>query len=100
MFDASDLNGFAGMDDPPAPDDLITRDTLWRTREGQLVAIKDMGDQHLLRTIRVLRQMSPIGTRFKTTPERRRHWVNAMANEAYRRHLELDPLEEKEPVHE
>jgi hypothetical protein len=31
----------------------ITRDTLWRTKDGTLVAVKNMDDQHLLNTIRV-----------------------------------------------
>lgn len=53
-----------------------------------------------MNTIRVLRNMSPIGTTFKTAPETRRRWINAMANEAYERGLQIDELTEKEPVHE
>jgi hypothetical protein len=79
---------------------MIDRESLWCTRDGRPIPIKDMADSHLLNTIRVLRKMSPLGTTFKTTEERRRKWVNAMANEAYARELELDPLTENEPVHE
>lgn len=75
-------------------EDEITRDTAWRTRDGRLVAIRDMTDQHLLNTIRVLRRRSPIGTAFKTSGVRRRRWINAMANEAYERGLSLDELGE------
>lgn len=68
--------------------------------DGHLIAIKDMEDRHLLNAVRVLRNMSPIGTKFKTSDVSRRAWVNAMANEAYARGLQLDPLTEGEPVHE
>jgi len=78
----------------------ITRDSVWRTKTGILIRIRDMDDQHLLNTIRVLRAMSPIGTTFKTTPERRRRWLNAMSNEAYSRELELDEWTQNEPIHE
>lgn len=78
----------------------ITRDTLWYPMRGEPVRIKDMHDKHLLATIRVLRGMSPIGTRFRTPDFRRRQWVNAMANEAYQRGLTLDELTSTEPVHE
>lgn len=81
-------------------EELITRDSIWTARNGQRIAIRDMTDSHLLNAIRVLRNMSPIGTTFKTTDVRRRMWVNAMANEAYARGLWLDELIEKEPVHE
>lgn len=81
-------------------DESLTRDSVWTTRDGKRVAIRDMGDQHLLNTIRVLRAMSPVGTKFRTTPERRRQWVNAMANEAYARGLALDELTDGEPTHE
>jgi hypothetical protein len=78
----------------------ITRDSIWLMRNGQRVAIKNMKDDHLLNTIRVLRRMSPIGTQFVTSDERRRRWVNAMANEAYLRRLTIDELQLSEPVHE
>jgi hypothetical protein len=78
----------------------ITRETFWRCQDGRYVPIKDMEDSHLLRTIRVLRGMSPIGTTFKTDSVRRRNWLNAMANEAYSRGLELDGIRESDPVHE
>lgn len=81
-------------------DSEITPDSLWRTQDGKLVAVRKMGDRHLLNTIRVLRDMSPIGTQVKLTAERRRRWLNVMANEAYERELEIDPLTEDEPVHE
>lgn len=74
----------------------FTRDSQWRTKEGRFVRIRNMTDQHLLNTIRVLRDMSPIKTKFKTTPERRRRWLNVMANEAYERGLQIDPLTEEE----
>ena len=81
-------------------DDQITSTTEWTCADQRRVRICDMTDQHLLNTIRVLRRMSPLGTIFRTTPERRRQWVNAMANEAYARGLTLDALQEHEPVHE
>lgn len=96
-FPASDLNGWAGFDDPPEPEpEQITRDSIWVTRDKQHIAIKDMRDEHLLNTIRVLRGISPIGTTFSTTDERRRRWINAIANEAYLRKLEIDPLSDAE----
>jgi hypothetical protein len=82
------------------PREEITRESIWTTKAGRRVKIADMDDRHLLNTIRVLRGMSPIGTRFTTTEVRRRQWVNAMANEAYDRELELDELTEEEPTHE
>jgi hypothetical protein len=79
----------------------LTRDTLWRTREGQILRIRDMEDSHVLNIIRCLRNMSPHGTRVNAgDPKRRREWLNFLANEAYARGLELDPLTEDEPVHE
>lgn len=78
----------------------ITRDSLWRTATGELVAVKDMTDSHLLNLIRVFRNMSPLGTRLKALQEDRMRWVNALANEAYARGLKLDELREGEPVHE
>lgn len=89
---------FEGGPDPNEGE--ITRETVWRTKDGMRIAIMDMANSHLLNTIRVLRNMSPIGTTFKTTDERRRRWVNAMANEAYLRGLSLDTLQDGEPVHE
>lgn len=80
-------------------DIVITRETQWRTQIGTRIRICDMTDSHLLRTIRVLRSMSPIGTKFNTTPERRRAWLNAMANEAYERGLHIDEITEQELAH-
>ena len=74
----------------------ITRDSIWTTKDRKKVAIKDMGDHHLLNTIRVLRGISPIGTTFSTTDPRRRRWINAMANEAYSRGLWLDSPSEND----
>ena len=96
----SDLNGQAGFDDP-VPVDAITRDTLWRTMDGRIVAVRDMDDQHILNIIRCLRNMSPQGTRVNAgPPSKRREWLNVLANEAYSRGLSLDPLTENEPAHE
>jgi hypothetical protein len=78
----------------------ITRDSLWRTATGELVAVKDMTDSHLLNLVRVFRNMSPIGTTLKALRADRMRWVNALANEAYARGLTLDELMEGEPVHE
>jgi len=78
----------------------VTRESKWREMGGRLIRICDMDDHHLLCAIRVLRNMSPIGTKWHGIPSRRRMWLNAMANEAYARGLELDPLTETEPVHE
>ncbi len=84
-----------------ARDDEVTRDSIWRTKDGQLVAVKDMKDSHLFNLIRCFRGMSPLGTRVVTKTEARRHdWLNALANEAYARGLQLDDLTETEPVHE
>lgn len=80
--------------------ELITRDSIWRTQDHHRVAIKDMDDKHLLNTIRVLRDMSPLKTKFRTSAVRRRNWINAMANEAYSRGLILDELQPTELVHE
>lgn len=101
-FPSSDLNGWAGILDEESPvPEAVTRDSLWRTKEGRILAIKDMGDQHLLNTIRCLREMSPIGTKIRIhSHARRRQWVNAMANEAYARGLKPDELTDGEPVHE
>lgn len=79
----------------------ITRDTLWRTAGGRVLAIKDMEDGHILNIIRCLRDMSPQGTQVCAGDlARRREWLNVLANEAYARGLQLDPLIEGEPVHE
>lgn len=83
--------------------DEITRETEWLTQDKRRIRICDMGNRHLLNTIRVLRNMSPIGTKFAGTDVRRRQWLNAMATEAYLRHLKIDeltPEEEKETKHE
>lgn len=93
MFDSSDLNGQAGLLEP---DDSLNSDSIWTCKDGRRIPIGQMGNDHLLRTIRVLRGKSPIGTKFKTSPERRRKWLNAMANEAYERGLQIDPLTEEE----
>lgn len=77
-----------------------SRDSIWKTKEGQLVRIREMTDHHLLCTIRVLRGKSPHGTRFICGVVVRREWLNAMANEAYSRGLSLDEVDERDPVHE
>jgi hypothetical protein len=69
-------------------------------RNGRQVSIQQMTDDHLLNTIRVLRNASPVGTIVKTAHVRRRQWLNVMANEAYDRGLSLDPVNDKDPVHE
>lgn len=102
-FPSSDLNGQSGIlndFDVIEIEEGFNGDTYWRTQDGKYVRIKDMSDSHLLNTLRVLRAMSPIGTQFKTTSERRRRWVNAIANEVYKRGLQIDPLVEGELVHE
>jgi hypothetical protein len=76
----------------------ITRDTPWITKEGKRVPIRNMTDTHLLATIRVLRNLSPIGTTFRTDDVRRREWVNVMANEAYARGLTIDPVNLEELI--
>lgn len=94
---ASDAYPYNDLDELPAIEpEQITRDSIWVTRDKKRVAIKDMDDHHLLSAIRVLRGISPIGTTFSTTDERRRRWINAMANEAYLRKLEIDPLSDAE----
>ena len=99
-FPDSDLNGQAwyltGWDGEPPE---ITRETEWRTREGRRVRIADMDDHHLLATIRVLRGKSPIGTTVTVDDVRRRDWINAMANEVYRR-LTLEEPDDADPIHE
>ena len=79
---------------------LIDQQPEWRTMDKRFVRICDMADSHLLNTIRVLRGLSPVGTRHSLRPARRMMWLNAMANEAYDRGLTLDPIREGEPVHE
>lgn len=79
---------------------LIDRESLWKTKDERRVAIKDMDDHHLLATIRVLRNMSPVKTRVKMDAVRRMQWSNAMANEAYARGLRIDETTDKEPRHE
>ena len=49
--------------------------------------MRDMDDRHLLNTIRVFRNKSPIGTVVTCDAVRRREWLNVMANEAYARGL-------------
>lgn len=63
--------------------DPSVENPVWRTKDGVDVAVSEMGDSHLLNTIRVLRGISPIGTLFSTTLARRRRWVDVRANEAY-----------------
>lgn len=67
----------------------ITRESLWRMRDAQEVYVKDMENEHLLNTIRMLQGRSPIGTVFGVVISRRRAWISVMTNEAYRRGLEL-----------
>lgn len=99
MGDMADDQRIWEMSQPRVDD--VTRDSIWRTKDGRLVAIKDMQDSHLLNVIRCFRDMSPHGTKVVAgDAARRRQWVNALANEAYRRGLSLDELTEKEPVHE
>lgn len=79
----------------------ITRESKWRTQTGEIIRICDMADSHLLNAIRCLRLISPKGTKVSmSSSQQRRRYLNAMANEAYARGLELDPLTENEPVHE
>lgn len=79
----------------------MTRDSTWYTVYGEAVAIKNMSDDHLRNTIRVLRDISPVGIRFTTLdPVLRRDYLNVMANECYARGLGLDELTTSEPVHE
>ena len=62
--------------------------------------MRDMDDRHLLNTIRVFRNKSPIGTVVTCDAVRRREWLNVMANEAYARGLSIDPVDDKDPIHE
>ena len=74
----------------------LTRDSIWRCKDGRTVRVKDMLNGHLLNTINVLRGKSKLGTEFKTSDERRSEWLNVMANEAYLRGLTLEPLSDEE----
>lgn len=79
----------------------VTRESIWRTMDGQRIAVKDLADSHLLNIIRCFRNLSPHGTRvMPNAPTRRRQWLNMLANEAYARGLKLDDLTEDEPAHE
>lgn len=81
--------------------DEITREHIWTTATGERIAIKDLKDSHLLNIIRCFRGISLLGTKVAPRdPEGRMRWVNALANEAYRRGLKLDDAVEEEPVHE
>lgn len=95
-----EMADYYNTSDDAAPEEEITRDSIWTTRTGERIAVKNMTDSHILNTLRVLREMSPIGTKFKTSAVRRRQWVNALANEAYTRSLTLDDIVKGEPVHE
>lgn len=74
----------------PEPPTGIDRNTVWVTKDGQKVSIKNMTDIHLLRTIRVLLGESPIETTFRATAERRKQFIQVMCNEAHRRRLSLE----------
>lgn len=87
---------YADQEDPGFDPPRLTRDSLWRCKDGRTVRVKDMLNSHLLNTINVLRGKSKRGTEFKTTDERRSEWLNVMANEAYLRGLTLDPLSDDE----
>jgi hypothetical protein len=59
-----------------------TRESLWRTMDGRVLAVKDMEDSHILNIIRCIRGMSPEGTKVNCGgPTRRREWLNMLANE-------------------
>jgi hypothetical protein len=73
---------------------------VWVTREKRRIPVREMGDNHLLHTITMLRGKSPIGTRFICEDVVRRRWLNILANEAYDRGLAIDALDGKDPVHE
>jgi hypothetical protein len=68
----------------------IHEDSIWITRIGMRVPVKQMEDSHLLNTIRVLKSESPIGTRFNCSDEDRQLWIEVMMAEAARRGLFLD----------
>lgn len=88
------------MDDEDYDPEPITRDSEWVTRDKKRVPICKMDDSHLLNTIRVLRGKSPVGTTWSGDSVRRREWLNAMANEAYARGLQIEEVDDKDPVHE
>jgi hypothetical protein len=72
----------------------ISRETIWKCKDGTKLPIKDMEDSHLLNTIRCLMGKSPHKTEIRVGEVRRRELLSVMCNEAYRRRLQLlDPID-------
>ena len=59
----------------------LTRESQWQRRDGTLIRVCDMGDDHLLNTIRVLQFKSPIGTIVRFSAMARKAWIKVMTKE-------------------
>ncbi len=70
-----------GQIDPPE----ISRESLWTCKDKTQMPIKAMTSSHLLNTIRVLLKKSPKGTKYHTDGITRKHLIQVMCNELYRR---------------
>jgi hypothetical protein len=68
------------VDAPP-----LSRESIWQCYDGTRLPIKDMETSHLLNTIRCLLGKSPHGTVIKTGRHKRKHLIQVMCNEVYRR---------------
>lgn len=57
-FPSEDLNGQAGLVDPPAPRArrVAPGRGKWMTKDGTVIAIRDMEDNHVINCIRFLRR--------------------------------------------
>lgn len=68
---------------------------------GKRIPVHELEDSHLLNIIRCFRNKSPHDTQvFPRDAVQRREWLNMLANEAYSRGLNLEEVDEKDPVHE
>lgn len=59
-LDSMDNDRSNGMDTYERAFFVLATATVWVTREGQQIAVRDMGDQHLVNTIRMLRRIAPL----------------------------------------